>query len=510
MKKVAIFLLFVFFIFSVSLQEAIKISENWVKFINAEYGNLGIFRVSRMPLMRLNYPQRWRWRLIKTEPIKWKGEKVAFISKLFPSGYILVANTKVLNPIKMYSPWGEFNPKKVGFQRDVLRFLYRVIIYKKKAQLKPSFQIALKWEFLSQADEKMIIAASQTQEVFGPIVETRWAQSYPYNKFTPKIGNTRTPVGCVAVAFAQVMRFWHWPWRGRGSHSYYWYTGKKTLSANFDHDYLWDKMPTTLRGASDEEINQVARLLSDVGIALEMEYDVGGSGTYIWNGVDAMPKFFRYSNSIDELWRCTRWAYSSTKGWYCLPGGLKDANTWYKELRREIEQFEPFVFAIYSVDVGHAVVVDGYKSTDAGNFVHINMGWGGSSDAFYGVDHILDFTDLQWQHAVINQVPEELPPKPRAVQIFRKVNRGVFVKEYWDEIHWQPPASGTVGIKGYVVLRYDPDTGFVDYLGSVNKGAELVYRVKVGGTSRNYKYAVLCVSEKGAYGKPSSFVQPQK
>ena len=68
----------------------------------------------------------------------------------------------------------------------------------------------------------------------------KWNQSPYYNEYIP-YGH---PVGCVATATTQIMRYWKYPPRGTGSHTST-HDGKY---ANFDKEYLWDQMPAdTLR-----------------------------------------------------------------------------------------------------------------------------------------------------------------------------------------------------------------------------------------------------------------------
>lgn len=48
----------------------------------------------------------------------------------------------------------------------------------------------------------------------------QWDQSAPWNNQTPVVGGEHTPVGCVATAYTQVMRYHQWPTQGQGTFSY--------------------------------------------------------------------------------------------------------------------------------------------------------------------------------------------------------------------------------------------------------------------------------------------------
>ncbi len=506
MKRFLLFLVLVSLLLATTYEEAYRIASSWVEIINAERLPLLLPAGKGYRLFRL--PAAEGWQLERLEPVFSEGERVGYVAHLSPAGFILIPEAKLLGPVKLYSATSPFMPSKIGFQKDVLRYLKRAAELSIRG-LKPASSTAMLWRLLAEGDKSYLKAVAASQVLFGPMVPSRWGQDDPYNRYTPTLNGSHTLAGCVAVAFAQVMRFWSWPKRGRGSKTYYWSRGGRYLSASFDHDYYWDKMPSTLtRSSQQDEIDAVARLLYDVGVSVEMDYGLDGSAAYITDGVEAMPRYFKYSSEMTTLWRCSDWAYSPSTGWYCRAGAVKTASQWFAELRREVDEFEPFVFAIYTETAGHAVVVDGYKLSDAGNFIHVNMGWKGTADGFYHVDDVYGFRDLQWQHAAINQVPEIMPPRPANVKVERNENRGLFVREFWDEISWQPPPSGEGDLSGYGILRYDTNTGMIEFVGQVEKGQNRIFRIKVGRESHPYKYAVYAISKEGAMGKPTSFVAP--
>lgn len=45
----------------------------------------------------------------------------------------------------------------------------------------------------------------------GPLMQTQWHQGSPYNNCTPLVNNVHAPVGCVALAIGQIMRYHEWP-----------------------------------------------------------------------------------------------------------------------------------------------------------------------------------------------------------------------------------------------------------------------------------------------------------
>lgn len=109
------------------------------------------------------------------------------------------------------------------------------------------------------------------------LVQSTWDQSpSPYNTYCP--GGSVT--GCVATAMAQIMRYWQYPASGQSSSSYNDATSAGysqnygTLSANYAHTYNWSKMTLTNPASKDTDL---ARLMSDCGISVDMDYSPSGS-----------------------------------------------------------------------------------------------------------------------------------------------------------------------------------------------------------------------------------------
>lgn len=181
----------------------------------------------------------------------------------------------------------------------------------------------------------------------------------PFNKYTPNNYVT----GCVATAGAIVMKHHGYPAKGTGSHSYTW--NGKTLTANFGHDYDWASMPAKYDGTNDADFDGVARLMSDLGVAVEMQYAKSGSGASMEDLLTALKKYFGYSKYARLL-------------------AIADlgAEVWNDRLRAEIDANRPILYsAVDSNKGGHSFVIDGYKDES----FSVNWGWGGYCDGFYRI-----------------------------------------------------------------------------------------------------------------------------
>lgn len=198
------------------------------------------------------------------------------------------------------------------------------------------------------------------------LMTTTWNQSPYYNMYCPQ----NTPAGCLAIAVAQVMRYWGHPIVGQGSHSYN-CSPYGTLSADFGSTtYDWAHMPNSLRSTSSATQKQaVGTLCYHVGVAMNMSYAPEGSGAYVSGGYNtaetALRGYFGYKSSLNCKYKS---GYSE--------------GTWVNLLKDEISEGRPVIYAGYDAGGGHAFVFDGYNTS---NLFHVNWGWGGYYDGYYAM-----------------------------------------------------------------------------------------------------------------------------
>lgn len=106
--------------------------------------------------------------------------------------------------------------------------------------------------------------AMNAQTAVRPLLgDIHWNQAPYYNAYCPY----NCPVGCVATATSQIMRFYEYPSRGTGYHSYN--SSYGTLSFNYNYDLNWNNMPkSVLRGPNDD----VASFCYGVAVGLNMGF----------------------------------------------------------------------------------------------------------------------------------------------------------------------------------------------------------------------------------------------
>lgn len=203
-----------------------------------------------------------------------------------------------------------------------------------------------------------------------PMVKTRWNQGEPYNILCPvqTINGQvyRTYTGCVATAMAQVLKTYEYPTQGFGSNSYTW--NNQTLSFDFGNTtFDWANMTDTYNNNSTiEEEDAVAELMYACGIASYMNYSAGGSGAAGVNAAVGLVNYFGYDPTVQYLMR----------DYYPLP-------VWSTMIHEELSKGHPIYYDGANASVGHAFVLDGYRSADG--FFHVNWGWGGMSDGYFSI-----------------------------------------------------------------------------------------------------------------------------
>ena len=257
-------------------------------------------------------------------------------------GFVIIAGDDAVTPVLGYTSTGSFDAENLpDGLKDLLKSYERQI-----AALGDNYvanQTATRAAFTG---EKLLKTAE-------------WNQMAPFNKYTPNNYVT----GCVATAGAIVMKHHGYPAKGTGSHSYTW--NGKTLSANFEHTYDWASMPAKYDGTNDAAFDGVARLMADLGVAVEMNYAKDGSGAYIGNLVTALQKYYGYSKLSHLM-------------------AIEDvgAEAWNGRLREEIDANRPILYSAVDSNVGgHSFVIDGYKDES----FSVNWGWGGYCDGFYRI-----------------------------------------------------------------------------------------------------------------------------
>lgn len=283
-------------------------------------------------------------------------------------GYVIVSGSDCSAPIIAYSFDSQIDsrsmpPAFAGYIAEQAR----AISYVQNNAILPTEKIRQQWQSLS--DATTVLAPKPTNPF---LLESRWDQFWPFNMFCPVFDDEPAPVGCVATALSQIMRFWSHPAQGHGSITYYCQECATRISLNFDTAYYdWENMPFDLY-YNDNEVEQyaVAKLCYHVGVSVRMQYKPTSSGvgmTSVGNyAYNALTKYFSYDTNASVVYRSSY---------------LGDDTAWCSFIKSEIDAGRPVFYCGYDnnssgTDAGHAFVCDGFDSYTG--YFHFNWGWGGS------------------------------------------------------------------------------------------------------------------------------------
>ncbi len=313
------------------------------------------------------------------------SEKTALYIFNAQKSFVIVSGDDNVEPILAYSYDREI---KYPIKNKELKwwldgYAQQILAASKAKSVDP--KIKEQWEELLNGTYTMTQKALPTY-----LVQTTWDQTggssdYPYNYFCP----SNTPVGCVATATSQIMRYWKYPKKGRGWHSY-WHPQYGQVYAIFDTtNYNWDNMPL------DSSTRDVALLCYQVGVSVDMSYSPSGSGAYTFDLTYALNNYFGYSKNIMYYTRAQIEKNGTT--------------AWKDTLKAQIDSGQPMVYAGFDPNAGgHAFVCDGYDS--ATDKFHFNWGWAGYGDGWYTIDNLApegsSYNFSNGQSAVVNIKPD--------------------------------------------------------------------------------------------------------
>lgn len=275
-----------------------------------------------------------------------------FIINYKKGGFIILAGDKRAEPILAFSEINSFDVNQENFPSGLVSWLYTTKvdienIRKTNALINNENKTA--WENLLKggADVATYKVPDDTDcnpytMQKGPYLQTTWGQDCGYNSLTPLKscvscgGHALT--GCVATAMAQVMKY----------HS-------------FPSKYSWSAMPNSVG------TNSTAILMSDIGIAVDMDYGCSSSG----------------ASTEDEV------ASSFRNDFGYRTASYADYN--YQTVQNELDNGRPVILSggknigwwiFGNYDDGHTWVCDGYINyVDPcwGSTLKYNMNWGWNS-----------------------------------------------------------------------------------------------------------------------------------
>ncbi len=277
-------------------------------------------------------------------------------------GFIIISADDIAKPIIGFSfegpfPSGELIPSFRFWMNNYADQIDNAI----KNNLQPHPDAAAEWqEVLTNSPKKKDVQMIQ------PLLLTLWNQDDPYNELCPAdaVGpDGHVYVGCVALAMAQVIKYYNYPTTGTGSNTLYnWENGGYgTLTVNFAaQTYNYNNMPNSLSASNTE----LAKLCYHSAIAVDMYFGPDGSASMTEKIVTALETYFKYATACNYK---SKISYTET--------------SWKNMIKAQIDAKKPMCYSGSDATGGHAWNIDGY----IGETFHMNWGWGGSANGYYDI-----------------------------------------------------------------------------------------------------------------------------
>jgi hypothetical protein len=381
------------------------------------------------------------------------GQVLCHIINLIPEGFVIFAADDEIEPVIAFSCTGFYdgdqnNPLTTLLKKDMTTRLNAVPQNNKDRSR--AREKSRKWQLLLDDDEPLQVGIDSLTSVsdvwVDPFVQSLWNQGdvwdsgstsyvHCYNYYTPY----NYPTGCVATAMAQVLRYYTWPASGIG---YLNFTinvdgvsqTAHTLGGNGSGGpYNWAQMPIDPQsGVSLTERQMIGALCYDAGISVGMSYYSGSSSASLYNADQRLSDTFDYAASVYT----TSFASSG------------DDRLW-NILSANLDAQMPVILGISRTGGGHAVIADGYGYNGDTLYHHINMGWGGSDNAWYQ----LPLIDAYRTYTAIDDAVYNIYPSGGGEIISGRVTNiagvplaGVDVKAYYGTLLQKQTVTNSRGV----------------------------------------------------------------
>ncbi len=328
---------------------------------------------------------------------------LAYVFMLKPWGYIVVSIDTDIRPVIAYSYTSDFYFDETP--RNILLHILRSDMNKRLNTLNLVSQQLINrnnqmWDSYLNSDS-LFLSRMAMIAVYGPLIDTHWDQSPPYNDKCPidPGSGDRCVTGCVPLAIGQVLNYWEYP---------------ADVSFNSSESYTVSVGRVDAPSASMDTIDYNGYcIFPDTSVIADLLFACGVS-------VRANYTRTATSASVSITPFLSKWRFAT--GYSMGPS----APTFYSILAQSIKDRKPAPMSLHSSTgspPGHCVVCDGYK--DSGEF-HINFGWGGLTDGWYnlptdrpaGYDIVAQalvnlaaprFPDIHTFEPITVRVPEDYP-----------------------------------------------------------------------------------------------------
>ncbi len=380
----------------------------------------------------------------------------------FPGGkgFAIVSGDDRVRPVLGYSDEGSFDPDNLPENlRGWLAGYQDQITWAISKDIEATPEIAAEWS--------RHMSGTTLRATEGIVLPTaKWSQYEPYNLQTPMIDGKHAVTGCVATAMGIIMKYHEHP-KTVVTNGVSTYTVNEQKYEVSYAPYLWDNMPLEYIPGSytEDQANQVAALMWNIGANVKMVYGSGESSAYTTDATTALRDVFGYSLQMKALYQREE-EYS----W----------EEWTSILRNELDNRRPVLYSSSTEEnvdplngKGHAFVCDGYDSY--GRF-HFNWGWGGLHNGFYLLSSLDPQNDSYWggynqkHNMIINIKPNNPEENTSFLQLQTSLFNVDFMYKSWLEawdggVNGALVSGGNIPFEGYVALvSVDQEENIVEVL----------------------------------------------
>lgn len=309
-------------------------------------------------------------------------ETALYVFNINNNGFIIISGDDAAYPVLGYSYSNPFGEYEVPVQmEDMLASYVEQIEYIRANNVQADAVTSQMWADLLDGSYD-----NHKPAIVEPLLNCEWDQGGYYNALCPEDPDGpagRVYAGCVATMMGMTMYYYRYPTVGTGSHGYS--SNYGYLSVNFSQsNYDYQQMPSKLI----YENYDVAKLLYDCGVAIDMNYSPYGSGAYMGTTLAAMKTYFGYNSSASLDYKDD---YTETN--------------WKNLLKGQLDAGHPIPYAGYDVSSGHAFVCDGYD----GDLFHFNWGWSGYYNGYFYINNLNPgYNFSSGQQAFINCYPSSV------------------------------------------------------------------------------------------------------
>ena len=234
----------------------------------------------------------------------------------------------------------------------------------------------------AQTDKQKATAAETGGNVVVLLETANWGQNHPFNNqcWTSYGGTTHAKTGCVATAYAIVMRYHKYPKEGTTKVLYN--CQAPTYVEITDRVYDWDNMPLVYDSNwTEEQIYEVSKIMMHLAHANFSTFGANGTTANEERETARLNRYFNYPKVAASYQR------DHTR------------EQWEAMIRESLDNGCPVPYAANNSGTGdsrHMFVIDGY--TDNGYF-HFNFGWNGSGNGWFKLDAIKPYQgdDYSWK-----------------------------------------------------------------------------------------------------------------